>query len=343
MGAANAVIPIARVAQNAGDIVTFISEGLATERVRAAGFEPVFTGSINFEKEPFEFDAEKALTQIEPHFVVVGQSAPINLEERIALAANLRNIPVVSVTDFWGGSVRSSAKLTSIVCLDEFDRELAIRAHPKVHHTLVGGNPGVPTPEERERIIGVSKTLDYLHCRYSGIIVYVGGAPERTTGDLGLVIDSLRMTPGMVGLIFRPHPKHVNRTDNAGRRYGDIWNEILYPRLGDKYLGEFSNLSADAVVASADVVISDFSTMLTTAASLGKRTVSLVTPNSMQALTKLSNSPVIPQVHLGLSFAISKPTDLREVLYPQEEALARLKPVDSLFTFNILSRWFAHR
>ncbi|MDO8510083.1 MAG: hypothetical protein Q7S15_00470 [bacterium] len=335
MGGANVTIPMAKVARDeVGDEVGFITEGLATERVRKAGFEPAFAGTKDFRDEPFEFDAAAFLAEHKPDYVVVGQGHPINLEERITLAANERRIPVISVTDFWGGASRIAAKLDAIICLDGYDQSLALRSHPEARKMVIAGNPGVPTSEERGRIIAESKALDSLRAVYSDIIVYVGGAPDRTTRDLELVVSSLLLTRGRgkPGLIFRPHPKHANRLNGEGRRYGDIWRE-MFTMLGGQYIGECSELATDKVVASADVVVSDYSTLITTAAALEKRTVSLVTEASMKSLTSGSNSKVIPQVYLGLSFPLSEPMDLSKVTYPNPEVVRRLKPFDAKTAF----------
>jgi len=318
MGSHSVVGPVVEEADKAfgRENVLVVTEGIAAERFFEAGRRPFFTGTKDFRVMPFTFDCRTFLEIQKPDVVVVGEGFPINLERQMAHAANNLGIPVVSVSDFWGGVMQllsddraESARPDLMLTLDIYAAELAKNVFPGVSTRIVG-NPGVKDVHVSQE---VEEWMRNLRRRFDTVYVF-GGGGWHTTADLAFLITSLEQTPGDWCLVPLFHPKWVDlRLEDDSMAYGELWTEMLESIADRIFFPEADNVpkySGEEYAVCGDVFVSCFSTLMTTAAQYGKTVLSLQTSEYLEALAAVSVSKVVPQVALGCAHAILEPTDL---------------------------------
>ena len=310
LGSAGMILPLVKEWQKAGHEAVVVTEGLAGAKFQEAGLPVFFKGTENFVSVPFTLDVEAALEAIRPSAVVVGESAPCHLEKQIAKAANILSIPLVAVDDLWGGFRRLDARPDLILTLDELGVRKAKEAFPDVSVSVVG-NPGVPSEKELSELKELQvPALTSLKNSYVKVITFVGGGKESTLKELQLLLECLKLTPKSWCLVVSFHPKWRKVLNPEGKEYGDVWSEAL-SSLGNRvrYTHELGISSRDAVVG-ADLVVAGVSTLMTTAAALGKPVVSLTTPEVLEVLRSEGGLDEVPQVSLGLAKEVVVPENL---------------------------------
>lgn len=324
LGGGAVAAPLARLALERGDEVVVITEGLAPREFGKHGISLYFQGTANFQEVPFSLDIWAALRQIKPNLVVITLGSPNNLENTFALAANESGLPLVFIEDCHGAHVRTSAVPDLVVTLDNYASQLVLARYPATQ-VVLAGHPGVPAPAEVELIR--DKHLGSLKALGARIYAFVGGDPSATEKQLQLLIRCLEQTRGDWRLIPRFHPKWAKVADpKLGRLYGDIWMGMLAP-LGERVLADSVD-DERHLVASADVSLADFSTLLTTAVCCGKTAVFLETPAVLESLVATTGLATMPLVELGCAHRVSEPTDLSTLTPPTPNQISSLQPYD---------------
>lgn len=325
IGGAEVTAPLAKVAIENGDAVTVITEGLAPAEFMKRGVPFSWEGMLG------RLDwLITELKRLDPQAVVVSLGQPINLENLFAKAANEFCIPLVFIEDCTGAHVRSYAVPDMVLTLNWFSRELACKSYPHAIVETVGDN-GVPGEEEKKTI-----TALYSDLRLKGsetVIAYVGGEPDTTAEQLRLLLKCLELTKGKWCLVTRYHPKRKDLIDKAnGRRYEEVWNEMLAPvwdRVASDPIGNGRMLAG-----SADIVCGDFSTLLTVAACCGNVSVFLETPSVLKHMKKETGLKVFPLAEMGCANRVAEPVDLFKLRPPKLGKLDLLKPYDPKLAYK---------
>lgn len=334
LGGADVAIPLARLARDKGHNVVVIAEDLAAREFQRAGFSLYYDGGIydaQTQKREKRINPEAMLRDIKPSAVVATCGNPINLEGQLAKAANALGIPLVLLEDFWGGSCHVNANPQLILTLDAIGADI-IRKHRGDVPTAIVGNHAVKDIASIRITDELQAKMEQLRSRFQHVLVFVGGGPEYTGPTIALLNTSLRQTTASWVLIPQFHPKWINNMSPAGRPYGEIWSE-RFADLGERiapFDGENENI--DALIACCDMLLAPFSTTLATAVSLGKRAVSISTPESRKDMRQQMTIERHPLVPTGLVSEISAPQDLAPLLAaaPQSQEAVRqyLEPFD---------------
>lgn len=349
-GCASVTEQVAVLARNDGHEVMVALEGLAMARYEALGFihkcSPNFYGCVDFRAPTAKemeggadlFDAARFLDVAWPDLIVTGLGSPINIQAQIAEEATRRRIPLVICEDFWAKSVghldRKKVRPVLILTVDKYSVSLVKEAFPDTH-ALVVGNPGVkevPVPEN------VQIQMDALRAEFGTVYVYAGAGPDSTTAELELLICCLEKTGGNWCLVPRFHPKYEKlQLPGMTKPYGEIWREYLAPFSARVRYVEAP--STDPVAVAGDVVLSGFSTLLSTALWNNVPAVCLNTPETMAALKAHGEHYTeIPQIALGLVPEVIGPTDLSRFRMPGKEVLKALIPYDAALAYEHICR-----
>ena len=340
-GCSSVTEEVAVLAREDGHQVFTALEGLAMVRYENLGFPigtpPNWRGMMNFnsptddDKKLPPFDAAAFLNKTQPDIIVTGLGSPINIQRQIAEEATRRGIPLVVCEDFWskipGHLDAAKVKPALILTVDDYSIALNRKAFPGVGQRVVG-NPGakeVPVPSEVEA--QVKKIRDE---GFDTIYVFAGGGAS-ATNELALLLQCLEKTPGNYCIVPRFHPKVMTwKVPGENRTYGELWTEYLKPFAERVRYVEAKSTDPVAVSESADVLVSGFSTLMTTAAYHGKRVICLKTEETMASLKAHGEHYTeIPQVALGLASVVDEPTDLSLLGKPSADALRKLIPYDA--------------
>lgn len=335
IGGANIAAPLAEEFVRGGHSAAIISEGLASAIFEKRGLNLYFKGTVNFLEESFTLNATSVIKKINPDVVVCTDGSPIHLEEQFGLASNQLKVPLVFLEGFWGSFIRSKARPDAMLVLDQYSKELALKAYPKAKVTAVG-NPGVVKKDELSSTD--SHLLDYLKKDSAKVFLYTGGDPVATVEQLDLLVKCLEKTSGKWWLIARFHPKWVKVTEAKTKRtFGEIWNKILSP-VSERIVA-CDNLSMMEVVVNCDLLLSDYSTFLTTAVIAGKPAITLFTPSVKSSLQGESIVVQVPLVTMGYAYEVKEPCDLSN-FKSSKRSLEELKPYDPIKAYNSIISFF---
>ncbi|MDO8500037.1 MAG: hypothetical protein Q7S66_05310 [bacterium] len=305
-------------------------EGLATARYRAKGFIPYFEGTVNFEDQPFEFDAEALVREINPDTVIVTMSSPINIEDSIGLAANNFGIPLITVSDYWGSLTRAKkCKADLMLAIDDADADIARRHFIHTFDIAIVGNHAIQTLRKLAPSAEIKQKMAELKHHFGTIMLFAGGAVDYTTPEIKLLAECLKKTPGSWGLIKRYHPKHAERITTDGRIYRAVW-DAEFAEFGDRVM-ELPTKEADAVASMADCTVSGFSTLMTSAVGSYRPVIALITPETIASLKAQTTLNRYPLSTAGLVPEVAEPCDLTPLLRQKPEAElinSILKPYD---------------
>ena len=335
IGGANIAAPLAEEFVRGGHSVTIISEGLASAIFEKRGFSLDFKGSVNFLEEPFTLDAVAVIKKVNPDIICTTDGSPIHLEEEFGLAANRLSIPLIFLEGFWGSFTRSKARPDAMLVLDQYSKELALRVYPEAKVAVVG-NPGVIKKDELLSID--THLLDHLKNNSAKVFLYTGGDPVATSEQLDLLVKCLEKTSGEWRLVVRFHPKWVKVTEAKSKRtFGEIWNEILSLVAGR--IVTCDDLSKMEVVVNCDLLMSDYSTFLTTAVIAGKPAITLFTPLVKSSLQGESVVDEVPLVTMGYAHEVKEPCDLSR-FEPSKKSLEGLKPYEPKLAYDAIMNFF---
>lgn len=344
-GCASVTEQVAVLARDAGHTVICAIEGLAMKRYEALGFNlragNNFRGMVDFraptdEEKRIYFHAGRYLDVVRPDVIVTGLGSPINIQRAIAEEATRRGIPLVVCEDFWAKSVghlsREKVRPVMILTVDEYAAEMVDEVFPDSAVGIVG-NPGVKKVEIPE---SVQERMRALRAEYEKIYVYAGAGSESTTAELNLLIRCLENTKCDWCLVPRFHPKYEKlKLEGMEKPYGEIWREYLAPFTEQVRYVEAP--STDPVACAADMLVSGFSTLLSTALWHGIPAICLNTPETIAALKAHgAHYEEIPQVALGLVPAVTEPTDLSRFGMPTAEALKKLTPYNATLAYSYI-------
>jgi hypothetical protein len=316
-GGAEAVVPALVALANRGALGSVVAAPTAWTVLERAGiaFSPYAATDVAaavascFEGEP-------------PSLVLTTTSwGDDRLEPSILEAARSREIPTVSVIDFWSNyrqrfETAGGLLLPTWIALpDESARAAAVAEGLPEDRLVVTGNPHYETLVQRYQHFDREERLAFRERvgvpRQATLTLFVSqpiralygrslGYDEAET--LVLVRDAMEQVADWIGhpvtLAVRAHPR-----DPGASVPGSTGKVSVRPAVGDDGL---------AWALAADLVVGMTSALLLQAALLGSRVVS-VQPN-------LRGADPLPSNRLGLSDAVYQPEEVASVLY---RALAR--------------------
>lgn len=318
MASVNGMLPIVKARKDLGDEIVLVTEGLSNDIWLENGFEPVFKGSKDFKKEPFECDVQELINHAKPDVVATGFGNPINIERGFALAANAAGIPTVGYEDLWEGHQRTPACYDTILTLDDV-AERVIRSKQQFADTRVIkiGNAsvleGAKTPVKAETMA----TVDKLR-KDGSLVVLMAGAGGYTTDMLRVTFQSVLMTRTRVKLIVRLHPKYfpMLAVDGDGKiTNGELWKMRVatFQERNPDVLVELDGKQhkTDDLARCCDIVISTAGTALLNAAVARMVPISVMTEITAEGLRELMPSLAhYPLVDAGAVVEIKEPIDL---------------------------------
>ena len=284
--------------------VQVVVEGIAIKEFEQAGFNPVITGPLDFQKEHFNYNPATILQQLRPSVVVVGRSYPFNMEEQFARTAFELGIPLVLLQDYPGVHAIPDEEATLVLVAQEFaDTPLAGNVKVVGNHAVSMADVPVP-PQAAAYFSG-------LRTRFEEIFMFACGDPEAATAELELFVAGMKNVGGSWCLLTRYHPKH--RGDSRQEK----WAEVL-ATLGERVLPaepkELDGLSGEQLLGGVDVLVSGRSTLLVTAAARGIRAISLRTPITLRQNKEILGLEDIPMIRTACAIQVSEPKEMAPAL-----------------------------
>jgi len=275
MGSFNNVFPVGKILEEYNYEVVWIPRGMALYTLSKMGvsFEKFLNDKDIFKKYPCP-DA------------IIGGFSGSGMEQKMFLTAVDLGIkcPRIYLPDGWGGwcfMIKWEDCLPEYVCVnDTFDRDLTLRgwANLTEDKIFITGWPAFDIyakfdfESERRKMV-----LDW---GLEGPTIFFVGTVEYTGATFKNVVDSLVLFDKKLNLIFRCHPNMDKQSSDLQKR---LWMEaISKARAFDKIrvIEDNNSSSVLSTLAVADVVMSDISTLLNVAATLGKFNVSVLFPGS---------------------------------------------------------------
>lgn len=302
--------------------------------VRSGNMFNLSMGPVNFETQPYGFDPMDyvmkrlygGIGEESPTAVLVGESKPIYAERLIAHAVmeinkhRMNKIKLVCCQDFWSSGVIVAPDIVYSMAQvnDEYAAELTLKTYPYLSERdiIIRGNPGVKTVKVRPEI---TEKYAELRKQYDTVYFFPGGSEPRTSKELMVLYESLCKTHGSWCLVVGWHPKLVEE-------FGSLWRKIIEP-FGPHVI-EAEPGTGDEWGSTADVIVSGWSTIMTTAAYARKRVIAINTPEGAVDLS-LRSMEQIPQVAMGWADCISEPSDLSGLGVVSDKAYAKLVPYDT--------------
>lgn len=263
-GSLAVVAPIASVLQKAGAAVMCATEGDATILLPTYDLSCMPTGTLS---------PREILKNGAPDVVLVGCSAPMNLERTISEEARLLSIPLVVVADVrsaWKRHNEEYLRGNLILTTDDEDAELA--RDLGAESSSIGFHQLIPPPSSKK----TEKEIERYKAEGKVVILYAtGGQARRTPQELECVLKSSRQTKKDHVLVIQPHPKLSQQMHPSGGRWLE-WFE---------HNAKSAVFLSGPVVLYADMAISPSSQALT-AYSLGKIGVGLRCASVYSELSK---------------------------------------------------------
>jgi len=293
-------------------------------------------GTDDFKKRPYGFDPMEYLTKRTydvgeplPAVVLVGESGPIYAERLIAHAVmrinrmfrQERPIRLVCCQDFWASGIIVAPDVQWFDMAqvnDEYAAELTLKTYHNLaeRDIVIRGNPGVKTVTVSDE---VKRQYVGLKTKYDTVYFFSGGSEPTTSKELGVLCESLLQTTGSLCLVVGWHPK-------LAETHGEKWRDIV--KTFPCHVEEAVPGTGDQWGVTADVTVSSWSTIMTTAAYAGKDVIAIETPESRAHLGKRGMEQ-IPQVAMGWAEAISEPRNLNDLGKICSAAREKLVPFDT--------------
>lgn len=265
-GSFNFVEPGYRELVSRGHRVRIVAEGLSADLWPKTGAEIVPDG--------------KALLH---DVIVVGTSAPANLEQQYADFANVSGIPLVLAEDSFGASSRIDADAKLIVTINNIAGELIAKGRHKNTPWKAVGSPAVAAT-------GTTPELEEEYRRLTGgtglLVLYAGQGGGFSADILAKTVELVRATERKdLYLVIKQHPKAQI----------EISEEMLRG-----ITVKTSSFGTDDLARIADTTFSCFGTALNVSAANGKLPVCVWTPATAEAFRQQTGLEQHPLFEAGL-------------------------------------------
>lgn len=281
-GSFNFVEPGYRELIKRGHRVRIVAEGLSADLWPKTGAEIVQ-------------DGKELLHDV----IVVGTSAPANLEQVYADFANVSGIPLVLAEDSFGASSRIDGDAKLILTINDIAGDLIGKGRHKSTPWKAVGSPAVATT-------GTTPELDVEYRALSGgltrmVILYAGQGGPFTADILNKTLELVRSSQLPCTLVIKHHPKaHV---------------EVNEEMLRGAFVME-SSFGTDELARIADYTISCFGTALNIAAANCKAPVCVWTPATERAFREQTGLEQHPLFEPGMvAIATSETRNIVDLIW----------------------------
>jgi len=227
-----------------------------------------------------------------------------------------RGIPTIGMQDYWGTELRKAFAdplyWPRALCVqDPLGMELVQEAWPTYSNECIKitGQPAFDSLITYAKVDTQAHFRTELGCTEKWPIVLYAGQLQESAETLLSLIRTLNQLPHKVYLIPLLHPRLPN----------DAPEEVF---LHSQAVAEFHNgivvdrdtLSTDQLVATSNVVVTMFSTVLITAAYLEKECVSVLLPNAGEAQLKKAGLEFLPMEKLRCCAVARNQKEIDEII-----------------------------
>lgn len=228
-----------------------------------------------------------------PDVVCLGSSSPINWELLFAQAANEIGIPVVAVSDVFGGLKHlgeHGVKVDLALETTNLGMEIDARAGRFDRAVVIGH----PMTSNIKRLLanppdGLQAAVNTAKEGGRKLLVVVGQMPDATLDMIRVAGECVRRNPSQWSVAIRLHPKF--KTDDYLSKVS-----ALTASFGETRLVTFDpKYPTDPIIALSDGVLTGYSTALQTAMLAGKTAFAVATDRIVQDLmgeSELSRWPL---------------------------------------------------
>lgn len=340
VGGSQVAEPIARVAKACGHMPIIIAEGLSVQEWKAKGWGPIFEGTKDFKREPFEFDHRLAIELARPDVVVVTYGSPPNIEAKLAHTAAELKVPLVGIEDSWGVSRRINPYIFDLILTEEFGARVIAELSPGIKARVVEtGSIFIsdmlhnPVPQE---IVKIFRSV----CR-SRRVILVAGNDHDTQHFLHWTLASAGISSVEVLVIVRYHPRTRGTAKDK-----EMWTlqQKLYAALkGERAITMLPEIADTRFIARlADATISNYSTLFKASAVGSHIPVRISSPVCDAELLSESGLPFHPMVRVGekkigaaLEFDWERPVDLYDEVFSRRNDVCKAQRANFKFSTTV--------
>ncbi len=316
--AARITLPVIMKLRGLGFEIVVIAEGKAIGIIEAAGLSIAERGDDTMTSfAAAKGDPKARLSQLKPAFVWVGTSSPANWEIEIGLAAQALGIPVVAVSDIWGGLSRLRPPLVPDLALviDE-DEATRVVAEGKAKAARVIGDiasANARVPHTRE-----ARELREL-CTEQETVLIVPDAPANVLEIVEFTVRSIELSARREFTVI-PRLIHPKVADYPGVSEIVVDANALLSRVNVRY---FNEIGVDAIAVRARYTVTSYSTPGRIAVHNRRRSISVQGPVSKALLQEETGSDEFPLVRIGAVAEMREPRAIDGFAWPQIEDTAQ--------------------
>ena len=188
---------------------------------------------------------------------------------------------IVAVQDFWGAQLLTSWSdqqyRPHVICVnDRVGSELVEKAWPDFHpsQVIITGYPALDKYVNYDATKADRATRDTLDITLDEYVILFGGQLEGSGAMLSELIEALNVIGTPITLIARPHP----RMSNDAPEEMTLWSQSLRQRQTGRIVDSAKVSDVRALISTASLVVSMYSTMLVEAAVMRRDNISLLYP-----------------------------------------------------------------
>lgn len=307
-GGTAGVIPVVKILRRRGCQVTLVANGKAIELLTAAHEDFVACAT-----------ADEALTQCPaPDALITSMcsSGGVGFE----LARRWHGlVPIFALQDFWGGALKTvwtgPTDRPDYICVnDEVGAAIVQKAWPEFQtdHILITGYPALDKYVHYDTAATARAVHETLTIDQSLPIVLFAGQLEGTGHVLTEVVAALNDL--RLDVYFIPR-LHLRMKDDAPQELPAC--QAALDNFSGRLIANSSACDTQSLIASAQVVISAYSTALVEAAVLGKENISVLYPEVGMAIFQQGTGGIMnefPLVTLGCSAKATSREELTALL-----------------------------
>ena len=273
IGGANAVIPVARKLRQAGNQVSFYSQGVADKRF-STEFPLIFADQLH---------VSRALSWISPDVVLIECVSP---EEKDVIPLYVvnevveRNIPVVVVQDFWGSGLSIPwENRPDVICVQDELAEKLVRSAwlERDYGVEITGQPAFDNMGDIDCEGAEMELRAMFDLKENWPIVHYNAGYKGTADSISTLVQALNYFQQPVYLFIRFHPRMMDINASEAwkaeyQRYQEL-NPVL--KYGQAINTSGKDLS-DLINAASRIVAGTYPTMIVQACYLRKACLSIM-------------------------------------------------------------------
>lgn len=310
-GGINAVLPVGAELRKSSASVQVVANGKAVELLPAMNVEHVAESSAEAVIQKFG----------EPKILLTSMCSDGGVGRDLVPLLHGKSV-TVAVQDFWGARLWTEwadpkFRPDHLIVPDSGAKDIVHTAWPDFDpehiHALgwVAFDKYVDMYPKRAQIAADTRRVLGI-ADSKPILLFCGGGDE-TGMLLDSLVSALNDVPTDFYVMARPHPRTKNNYPNEMIP----WQEALANlKRGTLVVDFFGQTDGPSLIAAADVVVADFSTMLIEAAMLRKPAISLWYPEVQRFWNREigGRAPMFPLISMGCALCVQSPQYLADVI-----------------------------